>query len=64
MARVLDEDDARVEVATDEEVQRAIGRGLKRVGLTYDELRHQASEDEFSSERARRLWFMISPVDE
>lgn len=53
---------ARVEVATDEDIQAAARRALRRAGVTVDELRQQAREGRFSSERARLAWFMISPV--
>lgn len=62
MATVFDEGNVRVDVATAEEIGQAIARDLQRVGLTYDELRRQAEDDEFTSEQARRLWFMISPI--
>ncbi len=53
---------ARVEVATDEDIQAAARRTLRRAGVTVDELRQQAREGRFYSERARLAWFMISPV--
>lgn len=53
---------ARVEVATDQDIQAAARRTLRRAGVTVEELREQAREGRFSSERARLAWFMISPV--
>lgn len=53
---------ARVEVATEQDILAAARRTLRRAGVTVDELREQAREGRFSSERARLAWFMISPV--
>lgn len=63
MAMVLNpRDDVTVEVASGDEIDATIQRELDVLGLTYDELAAQAEDDEFASEDARRLWFMISPI--
>jgi hypothetical protein len=50
-----------VEFASDDDVRAGVERALEELGLTYEELEAQAKEGEFSSERARLTWFMISP---
>lgn len=50
-----------VEFASDDDVRAGIERALAELGLTYEQLETQAKEDQFSSERARLTWFMISP---
>ncbi len=50
-----------VEFATDDDVRGGVERALTELGLTYEELEAQAKDGQFSSERARLTWFMISP---
>lgn len=52
MAMVMDDETARAEVASPEEIRAAIGLALSRLGLTYEDLADQAARDEFVSERA------------
>jgi hypothetical protein len=51
---------AEVEIATDADVDAAIRRALDEAGVTFEELREQARVSRFSSERARRAWFVVS----
>lgn len=60
MAMVLEPQD--VEVASGDEIDAAIARELADLGLSYDELRDQADRDDFVSDEAERVWFMISPL--
>lgn len=63
MAMVLNpREDVTVEVAEGDEIDASIAHALEELGLSYEELRSQAEDDEFASEDARRLWFMISPL--
>ena len=41
----------------------AVTRGLRRLGLTYDELADQAQRGEFSSVEARKLWIAIGGTE-
>lgn len=50
-----------VEFASDDDVRAGVERALADLGLTYEQLEAQARAGEFSSERARLTWFMISP---
>lgn len=50
-----------VEFASDDDVRAGIERALAELGLTYEQLETQAKDGQFSSERARLTWFMISP---
>lgn len=58
----IEVDDASVVIADDAEIHAAVGRNLDEIGLSFEELEDQARRDEFSSDCARRLWFMISPL--
>jgi len=49
-----------VESADDSEVQQAVAATLAAAGVTV-ELRQQAAESRFVSERARRARFVVSP---
>jgi hypothetical protein len=50
-----------VQFASEEDVTEAVGSALTRAGLTLEQLREQARQSRFSSERARTAWFVISP---
>lgn len=50
-----------VEFASVDDVRAGVERALAELGLTYEELEAQAKAGQFSSERARLTWFMISP---
>ena len=50
-----------VECADDSEMQDAVAATLAAAGVTVEELRQQAVESRFVSERARRAWFVVSP---
>lgn len=54
--------EADVEVADDDDVRAAVAVALDRAGVTIEELKRQAAESRFSSERARLAWFMVSAV--
>jgi len=49
-----------VESADDSETQDAVAATLAAAGVTVEELRQQAAESRFVSERARRPWFVVS----
>jgi hypothetical protein len=51
-----------VEIVGDAEVQAGVERALKSAGVSLNELAEQARASRFSSERARLVWFMVSPV--
>lgn len=59
---IIEQPDQIVQYASDEDVAAATVRALNSIGVTYDELAAQAQRSEFQSERARRVWFMISPL--
>lgn len=50
-----------VESADDSEMQDAVAATLAAAGVTIEDLRQQAAESRFVSERARRAWFVVSP---
>jgi hypothetical protein len=54
--------DADVQVATAEEIDTAIKRTLDETGLSFTELKSQAASGRFTSDRARRAWFVVAPV--
>lgn len=55
-------EDVQVELASSDEIEAGYAAELDALGLTYEELAEQAAEDEFSSEQARSIWFMIEPL--
>jgi hypothetical protein len=50
-----------VEVANSEDVKVAVREALKDANITLRELRCEAQRSQFSSERARMAWFVVSP---
>jgi hypothetical protein len=52
----------RVDVANAEDVRAAVDAILEHAGVSLEELKRQAAASQFSSERARLAWFMISSV--
>lgn len=50
-----------VEFASDGDVRAGVDSALAELGLTYEQLEAEARAEQFSSERARLTWFMISP---
>jgi len=50
-----------VEIASEADLEEGQRQALSRLHLSYDELSEMAKEDEFPSEEARLVWFMISP---
>ncbi len=50
-----------IESADDAEMQQAVAATLAAAGVSIEELRRQAAESRFVSERARRAWFVVSP---
>ncbi len=50
-----------IESADDAEMQDAVAATLAAAGVSVEELRRQAAESRFVSERARRAWFVVSP---
>jgi glutamate/tyrosine decarboxylase-like PLP-dependent enzyme len=51
-----------VEIASSEEVHRSVERALASLGMSLDELRRQAAQGRFSSNRARLVWMAIHAV--
>jgi hypothetical protein len=51
-----------VQIASDDDIDVAIGRALSSAGATLEQLRDQARRSRFASERARTAWFVISPL--
>lgn len=62
MAVVYDDQPVVVTVITPEENAREIQVELDELGITYEELVAEAETEDFSTEQARRLWFMIRPL--
>jgi len=50
-----------VDIVDDAELQQAVEATIDATGMTADELRRQAVAGRFTSERARRAWFVVSP---
>ncbi len=50
-----------IESADDAEMHQAVAATLAAAGVSVEELRRQATESRFVSERARRAWFVVSP---
>lgn len=55
--------DIEVDVLDDEGVRAAIDNALARAGCTWEELQEQAKAGSFSSEIARRAWFVVSSLE-
>jgi hypothetical protein len=51
-----------VEIASTDEVRRSVDRALASLGLSLDDLRRQAAQGQFSSNRARLVWMAIHTV--
>ncbi|MDQ2729472.1 MAG: hypothetical protein M3Y91_16780 [Actinomycetota bacterium] len=60
-ASPLEETSMVIESADDAEMQQAVAATLAAAGVSIEELRRQAAESRFVSERARRAWFVVSP---
>ncbi|MHB1783615.1 MAG: hypothetical protein ACYCTE_13205 [Acidimicrobiales bacterium] len=50
-----------IESLDDHEMQEAVEATLAAAGVSVDEIRQQAIEGQFVSERARTAWFVVSP---
>ena len=57
-----DPPDAYVEVASNDDIRRAVRRSLDELGLTYRQLERQARHGRFQSNRARLVWMAIRDV--
>ncbi len=57
------QDDIEVIVLSDDEVRIAIDNALAEAGCTWEELQAQAAEGCFTSELARRTWFIVSTFE-
>ena len=55
--------DIEVDVLDDAGVRAAIDNALARAGCTWEELQEQARAGSFSSEIARRAWFVVSSFE-
>ena len=53
---------SKVQVATDKDLRMAVRNALNRAGLTMEQLEEEARTSRFSSEDARRAWFVVSSV--
>jgi hypothetical protein len=51
-----------VEIASSEDVRRFVEQALASLGVSLEELRRQAAQGRFSSNRARLVWMAIHPV--
>ena len=60
MAR--DRNPSDVEIASSDDVRRSVERALASLGMSLDELRRQAAQGRFSSNRARLVWMAIHTV--
>lgn len=47
------------EVTSEEELDQLVGATLEDAGVELDELRRQAEEGRFGSEKLRRAWFVV-----
>lgn len=56
--------DIEVEILDDEGVREAIDNALALAECTWDELQEQARVGRFSTEVARRAWFVVSSLVE
>ena len=56
-------DDVEVIVLNDDEVRVAVENALAEAGYTWEELQAQAVEGRFTSELARRTWFIVSTFE-
>lgn len=56
-------DDIEVIVLNDDEVRVAVENALAEAGCTWEELQAQAAEGRFTSELARRTWFIVSTFE-
>ena len=55
--------DIEVDVLDDAGVRAVIHNALARAGCTWEELQQQAKTGRFSSEIARRAWFVVSSFE-
>ncbi len=55
--------DIEVDVLDDAGVRAVIDNALARAGCTWEELQEQAKAGSFSSEIARRAWFVVSSFE-
>lgn len=61
---VVDDAEIVVDILTYEEAQNAIQFNLDLAGCTWEELDQQAKAGQFTSEKARRAWFIVSSLVE
>lgn len=62
VASPVDETSMVIESIDDVEMQQAVAATLAAAGLSFEDLRRQAATSHFVSERARRAWFVVSPL--
>ncbi len=55
-------DDIHLELMDDSDVRKAIDNALAAAECTWEELQEQAAVGRFSSEIARRAWFVVSSL--
>lgn len=59
-----DPDEIEVIHLTDEDVSEFVSDALAAAGCTRKELEQQAKSGDFTSELARRMWFLVSSFDQ
>ena len=57
-------DDIHIELLDESDAREAIENALDAAGCTWEELQQQAEAGRFSSEIARRAWFVVSSLAE
>ncbi len=57
-------DDIHLELLDESDVREAIDNALAAAACTWEELQKQAEAGRFSSEVARRAWFVVSSLAE
>ena len=55
-------DDIQLELLDESDVREAIDNALDAAACTWEELQRQAESGRFSSEVARRAWFVVSSL--
>ena len=58
-----DSNSSDVEIASRDDMRRSVDAALASLGLSLDELKRQAAQGRFSSNRARLVWMAIRTID-
>lgn len=59
---MIDYDNIHLELLDESDVREAIDNALDAAACTWEELQRQAESGRFSSEVARRAWFVVSSL--